>query len=326
MLLLGATLVSGQTFTVTPFGDSSYRLQITPATPLEPPDNITLNLPGALIGKGSNVPYPIAKGDSMTNQNLRIIRTGDDVVQFFNVKSEKLLFQIDSVLFTPSTAINGLAYTTLTTSRKMNARAKQRIFGLGQGNWSRGNGGKGGGCATGNGTEHVVSLLRNGQIVNLLQRKFHISIPYIYSDAGYGLLFNHGGKGMVVVAEDGSQQWTQEAALNIDLWITTTDTASTGPQDIYKHYADATGHAPPMREDAMIFWQSRNRYKSSRVVENVAKRYMELNLPVGVIVVDYKNQDHDGDFAPGNAGITFVSTIRDESVDNKFNNLPVSNS
>jgi alpha-D-xyloside xylohydrolase len=311
LLLLGAisSLVSGQTFTVTPFGKSSYRLQITPATPLQPPDNITLNLPGALIGRGSSVPYPIAKGDSMTNQNLRIFRSRNDVVQFFNVKSEKLLFEIDSVTFKASNIIHGLASTTLTISRKMDSGSSQRIFGLGQGNWSTGNGGIGGGCATGNGTEHVVPLLRNGQVVNLLQRKFHISIPYIYSDAGYGLLFNHGGKGMVYVSEDGSQEWTQEAALNVDLWVTTTNTASTGPADIYQHYADATGHSPPLREDAMIFWQSRNRYKSSRIVQNVAKRYMELHLPVGVLVVDYKNQDHDGDFAPGAECYPSVSNL-----------------
>ena len=29
----------------------------------------------------------------------------------------------------------------------------------------------------------------------------------------------------------------------------------------YHSYADATGHAPMLRDDAMLFWQSRDRYK-----------------------------------------------------------------
>ena len=39
--------------------------------------------------------------------------------------------------------------------------------------------------------------------------------------------------------------------------------------------------------------QSRNRYKSSAIALSVAKRYAELELPVGVIVIDYKNQHQD---------------------------------
>ena len=82
-----------------------------------------------------------------------------------------------------------------------------------------------------------------------------------------------------------------------------------GPEDIYAHYADATGHSPPMRDHALLFWQSRNRYKSSRIVEEIATRYSELDLPVGVLVVDYKNQDHDGDFAPGKTCYPSVSAL-----------------
>ena len=294
-----STSVHSQTFTVTPFGNSSFRLQITPKLPITPPNNVTTNLPGALIGNGTGSPYAIQPSESMTNENLRIVRTSNNIIQFFNVKSAKLLFALE-LEFKKSTAVPGLLATSLTTSRAdSHAEQTENIYGLGQGNWSRGNGGIGGGCASGNNTEHIVPLLRNNQNVNLLQRKFHISIPFIYSTAGYGLLFNHGGYGQVAVASNGAQTWSQTAALNIDIWVTTTNTAATAPPDIYHHYADATGHAPPLNEKAMLFWQSRNRYKSSRIVEDVAKRYQQLNLPVGVIVVDYKNQNHDGDFDPG---------------------------
>ena len=48
----------------------------------------------------------------------------------------------------------------------------------------------------------------------------------------------------------------------------------------------------------VCFRQSRNRYKSSAIALSVAQRYADLKLPVGIIVVDYKNQRIDGDFAP----------------------------
>ena len=74
--------------------------------------------------------------------------------------------------------------------------------------------------------------------------------------------------------------------------------AAHGHAAVYRQYADATGHAPPLREDAMLFWQSRNRYKSTDIALAVADRYQQLGLPVGVLVIDYENERIDGDFAP----------------------------
>ena len=51
---------------------------------------------------------------------------------------------------------------------------QERIFGLGQGNWTAG-----GGCPSGE--QRVVPLERNGQSVTLRQQKFHVSIPFAYS-------------------------------------------------------------------------------------------------------------------------------------------------
>jgi len=112
----------------------------------------------------------------------------------------------------------------------------------------------------------------------------------------------------------GGSSWLSDAALGLDLWVTGlpigVDASQAGP--IYRQYADATGHAPSLREDAMIFWQSRNRYKSTAIVEAVATNYSLLNLPVGVLVVDYKNQLVDGDFNPNPAcypSLTNLSTF-----------------
>jgi len=102
----------------------------------------------------------------------------------------------------------------------------------------------------------------------------------------------------------GGMAWTAEAALGLDFWVSAAPAgaaAGAAAAAVYGQYADATGHAPPLREDAMIFWQSRNRYKSSAIAEAIAANYSSLGLPVGILVVDYENQVHDGDFNPNPA-------------------------
>ena len=172
----------------------------------------------------------------------------------------------------------------------------ERAYGLGQGDYA----GAGNGCPS---DAVVVPLLRNGQTISLQQRKFHVTIPLLYSSAGFMFLFNMPGYGSVSVGAvgTGGALWRSQAALAIDFWVSTSPAGAATPAPpgpLYRQYADATGHAPLLREDALIYWQSRNRYKSSAIVESIAGRYATLGLPVGVLVVDYKNQDSDGDFAP----------------------------
>lgn len=99
------------------------------------------------------------------------------------------------------------------------------------------------------------------------QRKFHVSIPYAYSTAGYGLLYHQFGYGQVKVGAFGvgGMNWSSDAVLGLDLWVgglpATEAVPGASASSIYSQYASATGHAPALREDAMRFWQSRNRYK-----------------------------------------------------------------
>jgi alpha-D-xyloside xylohydrolase len=151
--------------------------------------------------------------------------------------------------------------------------ADEVVYGLGQGNWTN----EGGCPAAGAAGARIVPLERNGQAVDLMQRKFHVSIPFVYSTGGYGFLFNMPGYGLVRIGPHGTggAHWSASAALYLDFWVSAPPSgvgaaAASGP--VYRQYADATGHAPPLREDAMIFWQSRNRYKSSAIALDVAER------------------------------------------------------
>ena len=184
----------------------------------------------------------------------------------------------------------------LTAHLSLNAGdSSELIYGLGQGEWSK----KGGGCPEG--PQEVVPLARNGQTINLLQTKFHVTIPTAFSSAGYGFVFNMPGYGQVALGDHGigGMEWQATVALFLDFWVGGLP-AGAGPSmaPLHAQYADATGHAPMLREDAMLFWQSRNRYKSTEIALGVARKYEQLKLPVGVLVIDYKNMVHDGDFVP----------------------------
>lgn len=97
----------------------------------------------------------------------------------------------------------------------------------------------------------------------------------------------------------GGMQWNASAALFLDFWVGGVPKgAGPGMAPLFTQYAQATGFAPPLRDEAMLFWQSRNRYKSSKIAISIAERYAKLKLPVGVLVVDYKNMHRDGDFLP----------------------------
>ena len=297
--------------TLTPWCANSFRVQLSPGAELATPgfaaaaarvaaalarDTLT-DIPGALVDDcGPGAPIVAAPGETYTNGNLRASVGGDGSVAFSRVDTGAPLFTA-SFSLAPSTDFVPYLAATLDTTAGV---AAERIFGLGQGGW---NGEACGGCPTlPPSTQMSVPLQRNGQWVNLLQRKFHVSIPFIYSTAGYGLLYHMPGYGNVSVGAFGvgGTHWSSSAALGLDAWVTgrPEGAAASAAAPIYRQYADATGHAPPLREDAMLFWQSRNRYKSSAIAEAVAANYSALGLPVGVLVVDYENQKVDGDFRP----------------------------
>jgi alpha-D-xyloside xylohydrolase len=241
-------------------------------------------------------PNPLPAGGSAKNGNLQVSLTKDgQLLGFTRVDTGAALFSAK-----PSFATSSVEPGYLASSLDLVPGDKDElIYGLGQGNWSDQK--QTDWCGVGG--ERPVPLVRNGQVVDLLQRKFHIGIPFAYSTGGYGFLFNMPGYGNVSVGGIGvgGMEWLASASLGLDFWVTglpAGEAAAAPAAPVYKHYADATGHSPPLRQEAMLFWQSRLRYKTSDVAVKVAERYHALDLPVGVLVVDYYNQIIDGDWEP----------------------------
>jgi alpha-D-xyloside xylohydrolase len=139
--------------------------------------------------------------------------------------------------------------------------------------------------------QHQHGLLnQKGAVIDLVQRNAEVSIPFLLSDRGYGLLWNNPALGRVELGVAGTR-WVADSARQIDYWFT----AGT-PADILRRYADATGHAPAFPEWASGFWQCKLRYRSQEELLDVAREYKRRGLPLSVIVCDFFHWTHLGDW------------------------------
>ncbi|WP_026459824.1 TIM-barrel domain-containing protein [Schaalia suimastitidis] len=134
-------------------------------------------------------------------------------------------------------------------------------------------------------------LNHKGLVLDLIQRNGEVSIPFVLSDRGYGLLWNNPAVGRVEFSTD-STRWVGYGTDIIDYWLCLAPT----PREILMRYADAVGHAPVLPRWATGFWQSRLRYMSQEELLAVARRYHELGLPLSVIVTDFIHWPAMGDF------------------------------
>jgi alpha-D-xyloside xylohydrolase len=130
-----------------------------------------------------------------------------------------------------------------------------------------------------------------GLALDLVQRNGEVSIPFVLSDRGYGLLWNSPAVGRVEFAENATR-WQAGQAREIDYWFT----AAPAPSQVLARYADATGHAPELPAWASGFWQSKLRYRTQDELLAVAREYRRRDLPLSVIVADFFHWPAMGDY------------------------------
>src|SRR6185437_4962336 len=130
-----------------------------------------------------------------------------------------------------------------------------------------------------------------GLALDLVQRNGEVSIPFVLSSRGYGLLWNSPAVGRVEFAENATR-WQAGQAREIDYWVT----AAGAPAEILSRYADVTGHAPDLPDWASGFWQSKLRYRTQDELLAVAREYRRRDLPLTVIVADFFHWSAMGDY------------------------------
>ena len=128
------------------------------------------------------------------------------------------------------------------------ARDGERFYGLGQHQHGR--------------------LDQKGAVVELIQRNTEVSIPFLLSSHGYGLLWNHPGIGRVELGTTATR-WVSESTRQWDYWITAADE----PAALVRGYAQAVGRTPMLPEWASGFWQCKLRYKTQDELLSVAREY-----------------------------------------------------
>lgn len=130
-----------------------------------------------------------------------------------------------------------------------------------------------------------------GCILELAHRNSQISVPFVLSSKGYGLLWNNPAIGKVVFGNN-LTEWDAESTRQLDYWITCGDT----PAQIEENYSAVVGCAPMMPEEGLGFWQSKLRYQTQEELLEVAREYHRRGVPVSVIVADFFHWPHQGDW------------------------------
>src|SRR6266702_2733479 len=268
-------VVRHEVLRIEPWGDDSLRVRVGQHDILD-------DLPGALVPPKPGQAVVTVDGDTgrISNGALTAIveqttvdSGPDSLIRFVRTSSgAELLAEQRAHFWWPGARLfvsagNGYGRH----EQRFRAYPGERLYGLGQHGHGR--------------------LDQKGLVLDLVQRNGEVSIPFLVSSRGYGLLWNMPGVGRVELVENGTR-WVADSARQIDYWITAGDT----PADILTHYADATGHPPMLPEWASGFWQSKLRYRDAAELLAVAREHHRRGLPMSVIVADFFHWTHLGDW------------------------------
>ena len=130
-----------------------------------------------------------------------------------------------------------------------------------------------------------------GNLLELAQRNSQISVPFMVSSLGYGLLWNNPAVGHAAFANNYTE-WVAKSTRQMDYWITAAD----GPKEILRYYTEVTGRAPMFPENLMGLWQCKLRYRTQEEVLTVARQYQKEGIKIDQIVIDFFHWTLQGDW------------------------------
>ncbi|MCR5311904.1 MAG: family 31 glucosidase [Lachnospiraceae bacterium] len=130
-----------------------------------------------------------------------------------------------------------------------------------------------------------------GCILELAQRNSQISVPFMVSSLGYGLLWNNPAVGSVTFGRNYTE-WIARSTRQMDYWIT----ADEDPKAILNNYTAVTGRAPLYPENLMGLWQCKLRYRTQDEVLEVARAYKKEGIKIDQIVIDFFHWTLQGDW------------------------------
>ncbi len=200
----------------------------------------------------------------LTTSRIRIVAERDSGALVFQDAHGKVLVR-ESVSPTPrdltSAVVNG--ENTFHASAYFDLALDEFLYGLGQ---------------------HQSGLLnQRGVDLLLMQDNTNVSIPFLLSSRGYGLLWNSASLGRYENHFQPKLALRAEVADAVDYYF------FYGPEfdRIIAAYRTLTGPAPMLPLWAYGFWQSRYQYRTQQELLDVATKYRELKIPLDNLVLDF---------------------------------------
>jgi alpha-D-xyloside xylohydrolase len=132
--------------------------------------------------------------------------------------------------------------------------------------------------------QHQSGLLNlRGTDLPLMQDNTNITIPFLLSSRGYGLLWNNASLGRYENHFQPKLALRADVADSVDYYFTY------GPEfdRIIAAYRSLTGPAPLLPLWAYGFWQSRYQYQTQQEMLDVASKYRDLKIPLDNLVLDF---------------------------------------
>lgn len=130
-----------------------------------------------------------------------------------------------------------------------------------------------------------------GCTLPLEQRNSQVTVPFVISDRGYGMLWNNPATGEVAFGKN-ITKWVSTESDMIDYWVTVGDK----PAELVANYTECVGRAPVMSKNYLGLWQCKLRYRTPEEVLEVARKYKELGIHLDVIVIDFFHWPYQGDW------------------------------
>ena len=217
-------------------------------------------------------------GDSarMSNGKISVTVTDKGKLIFENQNGQVLLKEYeadwDTVRRISSREMKTLPGGNFRASMKFASDPAEKLYGMGQ-------------------YQNGIFNLK-GSFLELAQRNSQISIPFVYSNRGYGFFWNNPGIGRASFGMN-MTEWEAQSTKQIDFWITAGDS----PGEILKAYMEATGKPPVMPEYGLGFWQCKLRYQTQEELLEVAREYHRRGIPLDVIVADFFHWTLEGTWA-----------------------------
>ncbi len=256
---------------IQPWGKNGLRVQANLAgAPLDLPQAL-LDIPPVSASEIEIAVQP--SGAWIKNGSIKADIAANGRIQFFNAHSGAVLLQEPSLPYyaPPNRHFKPRDGRLYQIEAWFEAQDGESFFGLGQ---------------------HQHGRLDNkGCVIDLQQRNTEIAIPFMISNRGYGFLWNNPGIGRVELGANATR-WVAYGSQQLDYYVV----AGAPYAEILRRYADVTGHSPVMPAWATGFWQCKLRYETQDELMAVAREYKRRGLPLSIIVSDFFNWSHMGEW------------------------------